>query len=52
MALTQTEGGNGSGAGAAEPAEHSEGFSLLVLGAIGVVFGDVGTSPIYAFRQA
>jgi KUP system potassium uptake protein len=25
---------------------------ILVLGAIGVVYGDIGTSPIYAFRQA
>src|SRR6185312_14227766 len=24
----------------------------LVLGAFGVVYGDIGTSPIYAFRQA
>jgi KUP system potassium uptake protein len=27
-------------------------FPVLVLGAIGVVYGDIGTSPIYAFRQA
>jgi KUP system potassium uptake protein len=26
--------------------------AALVLGAIGVVFGDIGTSPIYAFREA
>ncbi|MFA5969992.1 MAG: potassium transporter Kup [Sphingomonas sp.] len=25
---------------------------LLTLGAIGVVFGDIGTSPLYAFREA
>jgi KUP system potassium uptake protein len=25
---------------------------VLVLGALGVVYGDIGTSPIYAFRQA
>jgi KUP system potassium uptake protein len=24
----------------------------LTLGAIGVVYGDIGTSPIYAFREA
>jgi hypothetical protein len=24
----------------------------LLLGALGVVFGDIGTSPIYAFREA
>lgn len=27
-------------------------LSFLVLGALGVVFGDIGTSPIYAFREA
>jgi KUP system potassium uptake protein len=26
--------------------------SLLLLGALGVVFGDIGTSPIYAFRES
>nr|WP_258045694.1 potassium transporter Kup [Mesorhizobium sp. NBSH29] len=25
---------------------------ILMLGALGVVFGDIGTSPIYAFREA
>ncbi|MGU3575693.1 potassium transporter Kup [Brucellaceae bacterium C25G] len=25
---------------------------LLILGALGVVYGDIGTSPIYAFREA
>lgn len=28
------------------------GGNALVLGALGVVFGDIGTSPIYALRQA
>lgn len=28
------------------------GFWLLTLGSIGVVFGDVGTSPLYAMREA
>ena len=26
--------------------------AVLLLGALGVVFGDIGTSPIYAFREA
>ncbi len=38
------------------PPEHSEhskaGFWPLVIGAIGVVYGDIGTSPLYAFREA
>jgi KUP system potassium uptake protein len=28
------------------------GFGALALGSIGVVFGDIGTSPLYAFREA
>ena len=31
-------------------AAHPGGAALL-LGALGVVFGDIGTSPIYAFRE-
>ena len=31
-------------------AAHPAGPALL-LGALGVVFGDIGTSPIYAFRE-
>ncbi|MGQ5701479.1 potassium transporter Kup [Sandaracinobacteroides sp. A072] len=33
-------------------AEHGkDGLPKLVMGAIGVVFGDIGTSPIYAMRE-
>jgi KUP system potassium uptake protein len=37
-----------------EPQEGSvsSGFWALTLGSIGVVFGDIGTSPLYAFREA
>ena len=35
---------------AADP-EHSSGLALLTLGAIGVVYGDIGTSPLYALRE-
>jgi KUP system potassium uptake protein len=31
---------------------RSHGMAALTLGAIGVVYGDIGTSPIYAFREA
>jgi len=31
---------------------HAQSFGALTLGAIGVVYGDIGTSPIYAFREA
>src|SRR5512135_2335047 len=29
-----------------------QGMSALVLGAIGVVYGDIGTSPLYAIQAA
>jgi KUP system potassium uptake protein len=35
-----------------QSATRSTGFKVLVLGAIGVVFGDIGTSPLYAMREA
>lgn len=34
------------------PDSSSDTLPLLVLGALGVVFGDIGTSPLYAFREA
>ncbi|HEV2531339.1 potassium transporter Kup [Phenylobacterium sp.] len=33
-------------------AAHSESFFALALGSMGVVFGDIGTSPLYAMREA
>ena len=37
----------------AETSSHSNlGLTALTIGAIGVVFGDIGTSPLYAFREA
>lgn len=33
-------------------APEQTGFWALTLGGIGVVFGDIGTSPLYAFREA
>ncbi|MES2343718.1 MAG: potassium transporter Kup [Pseudomonadota bacterium] len=33
-------------------APHKDSFRALALGAIGVVFGDIGTSPLYAMREA
>ena len=27
-------------------------FWALTLGSVGVVYGDIGTSPLYAFREA
>src|SRR5690349_22432048 len=37
---------------AAHEGQATSGFLALTLGSIGVVFGDIGTSPLYAFREA
>jgi KUP system potassium uptake protein len=52
--MTQTTSpGSPAGAGATDQASHdSKQFRILVLGALGVVYGDIGTSPLYAFREA
>ncbi|QSA96106.1 potassium transporter Kup [Methylococcus sp. EFPC2] len=34
-----------------ERKEHKSGFPALTLGAIGVVYGDVGTSPLYTMKE-
>jgi len=47
MAVTETSGEAASEAG---PGHAS--FITLTLGSIGVVYGDIGTSPLYAFREA
>lgn len=38
----------------ANPGEHAgdKQFWALALGSVGVVYGDIGTSPLYAFREA
>jgi KUP system potassium uptake protein len=38
-----------NGDGQAHPSRH---FGVLTLGSIGVVFGDIGTSPLYALKTA
>ena len=44
----ETQGaGQGTGQG-----NTTSSFWALTLGSIGVVFGDIGTSPLYAFREA
>ena len=40
---------NGGGHG---PDSKGHGFLAMALGSIGVVFGDIGTSPLYALREA
>jgi KUP system potassium uptake protein len=42
------EGGAGSGGGSS--ANARVGMAALTVGALGVVFGDIGTSPLYALQ--
>jgi len=41
---------DGAGGKAARPAAHSAGAIGLALSALGIVFGDIGTSPLYALQ--
>ncbi len=34
------------------PDRGAAGLAGLAIGSIGVVYGDIGTSPLYAFREA
>src|SRR3954467_10354971 len=43
----ETPAANGHG-----EAHSTAGFRALMLGSIGVVYGDIGTSPLYALREA
>jgi KUP system potassium uptake protein len=43
----ETRAANGHG-----EAHSTAGIAGLMLGSIGVVYGDIGTSPLYAFREA
>src|SRR5690348_10669823 len=39
-------------AGAKAQGDAAPSFLALALGSVGVVYGDIGTSPLYAFREA
>jgi KUP system potassium uptake protein len=43
----ETAAANGRG-----ESHSTAGFAALMIGSIGVVYGDIGTSPLYAFREA
>jgi KUP system potassium uptake protein len=49
--LSASAGSDGPIAGSAEARPHT-GFWGLALGSIGVVYGDIGTSPLYALRES
>src|SRR5919198_288614 len=42
---------NRSAASAHNSTHNTTGLGLLTLGALGVVYGDIGTSPLYALRE-
>ena len=44
--------GRAGATAAVQEGHRQQSLSLLMLGALGVVYGDIGTSPIYAFREA
>ncbi|MGL4323490.1 MAG: potassium transporter Kup [Beijerinckiaceae bacterium] len=51
-AATDTPSGPGAGAPHGDGRSHSkESLAALALGALGVVYGDIGTSPLYAFKE-
>src|ERR1700745_1369879 len=45
--VVETPAANGHG-----EAHSTASFTALTLGSIGVVYGDIGTSPLYALREA
>lgn len=47
ITAAETPAANGHG-----EAHSTAGFKALTLGSIGVVYGDIGTSPLYALREA
>jgi KUP system potassium uptake protein len=54
MTQTTPSGTHAAGATTAGATGHAANTNLpiMVLGALGVVYGDIGTSPLYAFREA
>ena len=52
MTQTNTPGIQAGEVATGHASHDRKAIPLLVLGAIGVVYGDIGTSPLYAFREA
>ena len=51
LSLTAPQG-SGLRLSASENTRPATSFWALAVGSIGVVYGDIGTSPLYAFREA
>ncbi|WP_408014561.1 potassium transporter Kup [Sandarakinorhabdus oryzae] len=45
------QGASPAAAAHADPHGHHQSLLRLAVGAVGVVFGDIGTSPLYAFKE-
>jgi hypothetical protein len=52
MSTHTSDRGHAPSVGAPAVSGRSAGIWGLTLGSIGVVFGDIGTSPLYAMREA
>ena len=50
--MADTAGGAPEASEESHHSAHKEAFWGLALGSMGVVFGDIGTSPLYAMREA
>ncbi|WP_394764488.1 potassium transporter Kup [Phenylobacterium sp.] len=50
--MADTAGGASEAPEESHHSPHKETFWALALGSMGVVFGDIGTSPLYAMREA
>lgn len=52
MTQTSEQPGETPTGGQPAPANPSKNLAKLILGSIGVVYGDIGTSPLYALRES
>jgi KUP system potassium uptake protein len=52
MTHVQSDGGASDEAAQHGKGPRRPGFVILALGSVGVVYGDIGTSPLYALREA
>jgi KUP system potassium uptake protein len=50
-AQARVHSSSATGVPVVQPGHHAVGRSGLLLGALGVVYGDIGTSPLYALQQ-
>jgi KUP system potassium uptake protein len=50
--MDPTAADRSAGQAGADETHPRSGFWALTLGSVGVVYGDIGTSPLYAFREA